>query len=204
MARYLGSKCKKCRQLGFSVCGSSHCAILRRDTRPGMNPQSARKMSDYKIHLMEKQKLRFSYWLSERQMRGYVKKAFSESGNTGENLLRILERRLDNVVYRSGFAPTVPSARQMVVHGHIQVNGRKVDRPSYTIRKKDVISVEEESKKMPLLEEGMVRAQARPKLSYLDVDEKNLRGTLTEIPSREQIPLTINGGLVVEYYAKYI
>ncbi len=204
MARYLGSKCKKCRQLGFSVCGSSHCAILRRDTRPGMNPHSARKMSDYKIHLLEKQKLRFSYWISERQMRGYAKRAFRESGNTGENLLRTLERRLDNIVYRSGFAPNVSSARQMVVHGHIMVNGRKVDRPAYLIRKNDVISVGEKSKKMPLLEEGMVRALARPKLTYLDVDEENLSGTLTEIPSRAQIPLAINGGLVVEYYAKYI
>ena len=204
MARYRGSKCKKCRQLGFSVCGSARCAILRRDTKPGMNPHSARKMSDYKIQLMEKQKLRFSYWVSEKQIRSYVKNAFSESGNTGENLLRILERRLDNLVYRLGFAPTIPSARQMVVHGHILVNGRKVDRPSQAIGKKDVISVEDKSKKMPLLEEGMVRAQARPKLSYLDVDEKNLHGTLTEIPSRSQIPLAINGGLVVEYYAKYI
>ena len=204
MARYRGSKCKKCRQLGLSVCGSERCALLRKDTKPGMNPHARRKMSDYKIRLMEKQKLRYSYWVSEKQFRKYVKRAFGESGITGENLLRLLERRLDNVVYRLGFSPTIPAARQLVAHGHIMVNGRKVDKPSYSVRKGDAISVKEASKRMHLLEEGMMRSQARPMLSYFEVDQKNLRGTLTEIPSREQIPLPINETLVVEYYAKYI
>ncbi len=204
MARYRGSKCKKCRQLGLSVCGSERCALLRKDTKPGMNPHARRKMSDYKIRLMEKQKLRYSYWVSEKQFRRYVKRAFGESGITGENLLRLLERRLDNVVYRLGFSPTIPAARQLVAHGHIMVNGRKVDKPSYSVRKGDAISVKEASKGMHLLEEGMMRSQARPMPSYFEVDQKNLRGTLTEIPSREQIPLPINESLVVEYYAKYI
>lgn len=204
MARYRGSKCKKCRQLGLSVCGSERCALLRKDTKPGMNPHARRKTSDYKIRLMEKQKLRFSYWVSEKQFRKYVKRAFGESGITGENLLRLLERRLDNVVYRLGFAPTIPAARQLIAHGHITVNGSKVDKPSYSVRKGDAISVKEASQKMHLVEEGMVRSQTRPKLSYFEVDQKNLRGTLTEIPSREQIPLPINESLVVEYYAKYI
>ncbi|MFQ6003004.1 MAG: 30S ribosomal protein S4, partial [Candidatus Zixiibacteriota bacterium] len=164
----------------------------------------ARKMSNYKIRLLEKQRLRFSYWISEKQFRRYAKKAFGQPGNTGENLLRLLERRLDNAVYRFGFAPTILSARQMISHGHILVNGSKMDKPSYMVRQADLVSVREGSKRLPLVEEGVARSQARPQLSYFEFDRKNLRGTLTEIPSREQIPLAINEALVVEYYAKYI
>lgn len=201
---YLGPKCRKCRQLNFSVCGSERCALSRRDTRPGMHPFARGKMSDYKIRLLEKQKLRYSYWVSERQFRRYVKRAFSQHGIAGENLLRLLERRLDNLVYRLGFAPSIPAARQLVVHGHIFVNGEKVDRPSYSVRAGEVISVKESSKKMPLVQEALVRSQARPELSYVKVDKKNLLGSLIAIPSREEIPLPLDEGLVVEYYAKYI
>jgi small subunit ribosomal protein S4 len=161
-------------------------------------------MSDYKIRLLEKHKLRYSYWVSERQFRRYVKRALSQHGIAGENLLRLLERRLDNLVYRLGFAPSIPAARQLVVHGHIFVNGEKVDRPSYSVRAGEVISVKESSKKMPLVQEALVRSQARPELSYVKVDKKNLLGSLIAIPSREEIPLPLDEGLVVEYYAKYI
>lgn len=204
MARYLGPKCKKCRQLSFSVCGSERCALSRRETKPGMHPFARRKMSDYKTRLLEKQKLKYSYWVSEGQFRSYVKKATRTPGITGENLLRLLERRLDSMVHRLGFVPSILAARQMIVHGHIMVDGTRVDRPSYSVRIEEVISVKEASKKMPLVQEGLVRSLARPELSYIEVDKKNLRGALIEIPKREEIPLAIEEGLVVEYYAKYI
>ena len=188
MARYTGPKCKKCRRLRLSVCGSERCALIRRDNPPGMQVRGRRKISDYKKQLIEKQRLRYSYWLNEKQFRGYVKKALRKPGISGDNLVLLLERRLDSMIHRFGFAPTIPAARQMVIHGHILVNGSRVNKPSYAVRKGDVISVKETSKKMQLVKEGMERSQARPILSYFRVDKKNLRGILTEIPSRSEIP----------------
>jgi small subunit ribosomal protein S4 len=204
MARYLGSTCKICRKLNFSVCGSDRCALSRRNTPPGMHPDLRRKMSDYKKRLIEKQKLRYSYWVSEKQFRNYVKEAFKKPGIPGETLLSLLERRLDNVVYRLGFAPTLLSARQLVVHGHVLVNDRKVDRPSYALRPGELVSLREKSKKMLLVEEGLARSPAWPVLPYLEVDKENLKGTLTSIPERAQIPLEINEGLIMEHYTRYI
>jgi len=204
MARYLGSRCKKCRQLGFSVCGSDRCALLRRSNSPGMHPDLRRKMSDYKKRLIEKQRLRFSCWVSERQFRNYVKEAFRKKGISGETLLSLLERKLDNVIYRLGFTPTLLSARQLVVHGHVLVNGREVDRPSYALRPGEVVSIGERSKKMLLVEEGLARSPARPVLPYLEVGRENLKGRLTSIPERAQIPLEINEGLIMEHYTRYI
>jgi small subunit ribosomal protein S4 len=204
MARYLGSKCKKCRQLGFSVCGSGRCALERRNTLPGEHAQLRRKTSDFKKRLLEKQKLRFSYWVSDKQFREYVKRAFRKHGISGETLVTFLERRLDNIVYRMGFAPSLLAARQMVLHGHILVNGRKVDQPSYSLKERDEISVREKSRKMPLVEEGLARSIARPKLPYVEVDRENLKGTLTLIPKRAQIPLEINESIIMEHYSRYI
>lgn len=204
MARYTGSKCKICRQLNFSVCGSPHCALQKRTAPPGMHGQLRRKVSDYKKRLVEKQKLRYSYWISEKQFRNYVEKAFMKRGISGATLMVLLERRLDNIVYRLGFAPSLPAARQLVVHGHILVNGRKVDRPSYSLRERDVVSLKEKSKQLPLVEEGLARTVARPKLPYLELDRDHLTGTLTALPERDQIPLDINEGLVVEHYTKYL
>jgi small subunit ribosomal protein S4 len=169
-----------------------------------MHADLRRKMSDYKKRLIEKQRLRFSYWVSERQFRNYVREAFKKKGISGETLLSLLERRLDNVVYRLGFAPTLLSARQLVIHGHVLVNGRKVDRPSYALRPGEVVSVGEKSKKMLLVEEGLARSPARPVLPYLEVDRENLQGRLTSIPERTQIPLEINEGLIMEHYTRYI
>ncbi len=204
MARYLGSRCRICRQLNFSVCGSERCALTRRNTPPGMHPDFRRKQSEYKKRMIEKQKLRFSYWVSERQFRNYVREALKRSGIPGETLLSLLERRLDNMVYRFGFAPTLFAARQLVVHGHLLVNGRKVDRPSYTLKPGYVVSLKEKSKRMGLVEEGLARSPARPLLPYLEVDKENLKGTLTSIPERAQIPLEINEDLIVEHYTRYI
>jgi len=160
------------------------------------------RRSDFGRQLLEKQKLRHTYWVSEKQFRNYASKAFRRKGESGENLLRLLEMRLDNVVYRLGFAPTIPAARQIIVHGHILVNGSRVDRPSYSVEKGGMISVGENSKKMMVVQEGLVRAMARAPLSYVQVDKENLRGTYVEIPKREQIPIPIDDSLVVEYYSR--
>lgn len=204
MARYLGSKCKICRHLNFSVCGSEHCALERRTTPPGMHLESRRKISEFKKRLIEKQKLRFFYWISEQQFRNYVKEASQKKGISGDTLVSLLERRLDNIVFRLGFAPSILAARQMVVHGHILVNGRKVDKPSYSLRGGDTVSLREKSKKMLLVEEGLARSMARPKLPYIEVDKENLTGMLTAAPERAQIPLEINEGLIMEHYSRYI
>jgi small subunit ribosomal protein S4 len=169
-----------------------------------MHSDLRRKMSDYKKRLIEKQRLRFSYWVSERQFRNYVKKAFKKKGISGETLLSLLERRLDNVIYRLGFAPTLLSARQLVIHGHVLVNGRKVDRSSYALRPGEVVSIREKSKKMLPVEEGLARSPGRPVLPYLEVDRENLKGKLTSIPERAQIPLEINERLIMEHYTRYI
>ena len=204
MARYTGSKCKICRRLTFSVCGSEHCALAKRETIPGMHPDLRRKMNDYKLRLIEKQRLRYSYWIPERQFRNYVEEAYKKRGIPGETLVSLLERRLDNIVYRLGFAPTVPAARQLVVHGHVVVTGRKVDSPSYLLTEGDTVSLREKSKKLPLVEDALARSLSRPALPYLQVDKENLKGTLTAIPERDQIPLEINEGLVMEHYTKYL
>jgi len=163
-----------------------------------------RKLSDYKARLLEKQKLRFAYWVSERQFRGYVKRAFKTPGVTGENLLQLLERRLDNLVYRLGFAPTIPAARQLVAHGHVTVNGRKMDRPSYLVEPGTVISLKETSKSLPLVKDGLVRGTARPTLLYLEVDRDAVRGRLVAVPRRSEVPVPVDDGLVVEFYQKYL
>ena len=169
-----------------------------------MHGLSRKKMSDYKTRLLEKQKLRFAYWVSERQFRGYVKRAFKAPGITGENLLQLLERRLDNLVYRLGFAPTIPAARQLVVHGHVTVNSRKVNRPAYLADPGTVISLKEKSKSLALVKDGLVRSTARPAPSYLEVDRDEVRGRLAAVPRRSEIPLPVDEGLVVEFYQKYL
>ena len=202
MSRYTGPKCKKCRQLGFSVCGSLKCTLQRREFPPGMHARPRAKMSDFGKQLLEKQKLRYSYWVSEGQFRNYVKKAIRQKGKTGENLLQILETRLDTMVYRLGFAPTVLGARQLVTHGHILVNGINADIPSFQVRIGDKISVREQSQKMMLVEEGIIRSKARPPLPYIEVEKEKFQGGLIAMPSREAIPVPINESLVVEYYAR--
>jgi small subunit ribosomal protein S4 len=159
-------------------------------------------MSDFGKQLQEKQKLRYTYWVSEGQFRNYVKKAIRQKGKTGENLLQILETRLDTMAYRLGFAPTVLAARQMITHGHILVNEKKVDTPSFGVRKGDLISIRDQSQKMMLVEEGIIKARTRPPLPYIEVDREKLQGRLLAMPSREEIPIPINESLVVEYYAR--
>jgi len=133
-----------------------------------------------------------------------VKEAFKKPGIPGETLMSLLERRLDNVIYRLGFAPTLLSARQLVVHGHVQVNGRKVDRPSYVLRPGEAVELNEKSKKLVIVEEGLARSPARPIFPYLEVNKEDMKGKLTSIPERAQIPVEINEGLIMEHYTRYI
>jgi small subunit ribosomal protein S4 len=204
MAGFTGSKCRKCRQLNFSVCGSEHCALEKRNTPPGMHPNLRRKTNDYKVRLIEKQRLRYSYWIPEKQFRNYVEEAFKKPGVPGETLLKMLERRLDNLVYRVGFAPTVLAARQFVVHGHVLVNGRSVDRPSFLLRKGDTIALKEKSRKLPIVEDAVAKSQSRPAPAYMQIDKENLTATLAALPDRDQIPVQINEKLVMEHYTKYL
>jgi small subunit ribosomal protein S4 len=169
-----------------------------------MHPGLRRKVTEHKRHLLEKQKLRYSYWVSETQFRNYVKKAFKKPGASGETLLSLLERRLDTIVFRMAFAPTLPSARQLVVHGHVLVNGRKVNRPFYSLAPGEKVSIREKSRRIPLIAEALSLSPARPVLPYVKVDRENLEGSLVSIPKREEIPMPINEALVIEYYAKYL
>jgi len=150
--------------------------------------------------LLEKQKLRFMYGVLERQFRRYFERAQRARGNTGERLLQLLETRLDNLVYRLGFAPTIWAARQLVVHGHIQVNGRKVDRPSYQVRPGDVIAVREKSRRIPMIQESLESAQRVP--DYLSVEPEKFQGTLLRVPARDEIPVDVEESLIVEFYSR--
>ncbi|HEY8394623.1 MAG TPA: 30S ribosomal protein S4 [Thermaerobacter sp.] len=201
MARYTGPKHAMCRRVGRPLCGSPKCPALKRPYPPGQHgPGRRQKLSEYGRRLLEKQKLRFMYGVLERQFRRYFERAQRARGNTGERLLQLLETRLDNLVYRLGFAPTIWAARQLVVHGHIQVNGRKVDRPSYQVRPGDVIAVREKSRRIPLIQESLENAQRVP--DYLSVEPEKFQGTLLRVPARDEIPVDVEESLIVEFYSR--
>jgi small subunit ribosomal protein S4 len=159
------------------------------------------RTSDYGVHLNEKQKLRFTYGVLERQFRNYFQKADKMTGVTGENLLKILECRLDNIVYRMGFGRTRMQARQFINHGHIQVNGKKVDIPSYIVKTDDIISIREKSKAMTFIHEAL-EANKGSQYEWLEVNIDRMEGKVLSIPTREQIPVIIDERLIVEFYSK--
>lgn len=207
MARHTGPKGKIARRFGENIFGSPKYDKLleKRNYPPGEhgNTKGFRKrMSDYGVHLVEKQKLRYTYGVLEKQFRNYFQKADKMKGITGENLLQLLERRLDNVVYRMGFAVTRMQSRQFVNHGHIKVNGRKVDIPSFLVSPGDVIEVREKSRKMDAIQGAIESSTQVAAYTWLDVDGKNFTGKFLEIPTREQIPIVIDERLIVEYYSK--
>lgn len=203
MARYTGSKAKLCRRFGENIFDTpKYDKILdKRKYRPGDHGQSfRRKVSDYGLHLNEKQKLRFMYGLMEKQFRRTFDRADKMKGVTGENLLKLLERRLDNVVFRMGFAVTRPQARQFVNHGHITVNGRKVDIPSFQVKEGDVVKVAEKSRSMKQIQEAMDITS--PSCDWIEVDKEKLEGVFARIPEREQIPVNVDERLIVEFYSQ--
>lgn len=208
MATYRGAKARMMRRFQEVMFRSPkyHGIVEKRSNPPGMHGAKARrgKKSEYGKRLEEKQKLRFRYNVLEKQMRRYVKRAFNSKGVSGHVLYQLLERRLDNTVYRLGFATTIWAARQLVNHGHILVNGKKVDIPSYEIRVNDVISLKEKTRQNAQVLESLNYCPVSMVPPYLTVDRENFSGTLVSIPNREDIPEKIDEQLIVEYYSKYV
>jgi small subunit ribosomal protein S4 len=209
VARFTGSVCKLCRREGLKLflkgdrCFSPKCAIEKRNYPPGVHGQRRRvKMTEYGLQLREKQKMKRIYGVLERQFRNYFHMAERQKGITGENLLRVLERRLDNVVYRLGFAASRPEGRQLVAHGHFVVNGRRVDIPSYLVRAGDQIAVAERSREIPAIKAAMEGAQKRGMPSWLEQETQVLRGVVRALPTREDIVIPVQEQLVVALYSK--
>jgi small subunit ribosomal protein S4 len=209
MARYRAAKCKLCRREGEKLflkgdrCFSNKCGIEKRNYPPGEHGRRRRgKPSKYNIQLREKQKIRRMYGLLEAQFHSYFEKAASQKGVTGTNLLRILERRLDNIVYRLGFCSSRAMARQFIRHNHFQVNGVKVNIPSYLVSPGDRIAPRDKSKKLFLIQESMKAIDTRQMVPYLDIDPSKMEGEFLEIPSRDAIPVPMDEQMVVELYSK--
>ena len=208
MARYTGSVCRICRREGQKLflkgdrCYSGKCGVTRRPTIPGEHGQArARKMSEYGVQLREKQKTRRAYGMLESQFHRFYQKAQRIKGNTGTNLLALLERRLDNVVYRLGMGDSRAQARQLVMHGHIYINGGKMDIPSHIVNVNDVITVRERSSDVEhfkALREGTSRIIPK----WLSLDAANLQGAVVALPQRDDIDLTIQEHMIVELYSK--
>ena len=198
MARYTGPMYKKSRRLGFSVLESGK-ELAKRPYAPGEHGQDRRKkLSNYGIQLQEKQKVRFMYGLSEKQLHKLFEKALKMKGVNGENLLKLLESRLDNLVYRIGFATTRKGARQLVNHGHITVNGKKVNIPSYQVKPGDVISLAENDKELAIVKSSLEALNTR--VEYVSFDEKKMEGTFVRLPERSELNADIDEALVIEYY----
>lgn len=205
MARYTGPRIKVCRALGVVLPGLTTAATLQRPYPPGVHGGRRRsKQSDYKIRLQEKQKLRYHFGILERQFRGYVSKAARLKGPTGENLVRLLESRLDNIVWRLGLAPTIPAARQMVVHGHILVDGSRVDRPSYQVAPGMEVSVRAKSLPKPFIQDALEASASRVRPGYLEFDPAKAAGKLSIAPTRHDLPFEVNTQAVIEYYSQQL
>ena len=208
MARYTGSVCRLCRREGCKLflkgdrCYGPNCAVGKRPTPPGEHGQARqRKQSEYGMQLREKQKAKRVYGVLETQFHRYFEAASRDKGITGENLLIRLERRLDNVVYRCGFGASRAQARQLVLHGHIRVNGKKVNIPSFLVSVNDVISIREksaEAEKFKAMREGTTKVLPK----WITLDSENLKATVSAAPAREDIDLTIQENLIVELYSR--
>ena len=208
MARYVGPVCKLCRRertklfLKGARCESSKCAVERKPYPPGEHGRGRIRETQYLIQLREKQKARRIYGVLERQFRGYYKEAARQKGITGESLLRILESRLDNVVFRGRFAESRSQARQLVSHGHFRVNGRRVTVPSYRVRAGDVITLKSRSKDLLVVQHAIDTAGNRAEVEWLDVDADSRKITITGLPNRAQIDTQVQETLIVELYSK--
>ena len=208
MARYTDSVCKLCRRerqklfLKGQKCYTEKCPIEQKNYPPGQHGLSRRtKVSEYGVQLREKQKIKRSYGLLETQFRNYFEKANKQKGRTGENLIKLLERRLDNVVYSLGFASSRKQARQLISHRHIIVNNGLVDIPAYLLKPGDVIQVKDKSKKLDAIHNSLKRVKDST-YSWLTVDKASLAGTFVQVPERADVPLNANEQLVVELYSK--
>jgi small subunit ribosomal protein S4 len=208
MARYIGALCRICRREGEKLflkgdrCYTEKCAVERRKYPPGQHGQGFRKLSDYGVQLREKQKVRKMYGLLERQFRRYFYEAERKKGITGEMLLKLIESRLDTVVFRMGFAPNRRRARQLIRHGHIFVNGKEVNLPSCEIEGGNVVEVKEASRNMPEIVDSLSKSEHRGIPGWVEVDSSNFRGKVLHIPSRDEIQLPVQEQLIVELYSK--
>ena len=208
MARMTGSVCRLCRREGMKLflkgtrCHLEKCALEKRAYAPGQHGRRRRRVQGYGLQLREKQKVKRIYGVLEQQFRNCFFRAERKKGVTGENLLQLLERRLDNVVYRVGFASSRPAARQLVTHGHITVNGRRVDIASFTVGQGDVVSVKEKSRNNDLIRTSLESAQARGLPPWLEFSAEAFSGRVTKLPAREEIQLPVQEQLVVELYSK--
>ncbi|MEO0198668.1 MAG: 30S ribosomal protein S4 [candidate division WOR-3 bacterium] len=209
MARYTGPKCRLCRREGIKLflrgerCKTNKCALERRKSVPGAPPTAARKkLSIYGIQLREKQKVKRMYGVLEGQFKRYFEMARKMPGNTGENLLSLLERRLDNVCFLLGFASSRNQARQLVRHGHVLVNGKKVDIPSYLVSVNDVVEIRESSRNIPFILESLEARSPFDVPTWLELDKDHFRGRVTRLPERTDITFPINETLIVELYSK--
>jgi small subunit ribosomal protein S4 len=202
MSRYTGPRLKKMRALGLDLPGLSRKSIERRPYPPGQHgAKQRRKMSDFAKQLAEKQKLSLNYGVGERQMRSYMAQARASKMASGDKLIELLERRLDNVVFRAGLAPTIPGARQLVAHGHLLVNGKRVDIPSYKVRVGDELQIREKSRTVKAIVESLDSASvARP--DWMELQKDQMKVKIREYPTRDSVPFPVDVQLVVEFYAK--
>lgn len=208
MAKYRGPVCRLCRREGEKLflkgsrCMTEKCAIERRSYPPGQHGQARQRISDYSTQLREKQKLRRIYGLQERQFRGIFERAERQTGVTGEALLRLLECRLDNVAYRLGFGSSRKEARQLVGHGHVTVNGRKLNVPGALVKAGDVVEVRERSRTLVPIQAALEAVEGRGIPDWLELDKATFKGTVRALPTKDQIVLPVNEQLVVELYSR--
>jgi small subunit ribosomal protein S4 len=208
VARYIGALCRICRREGEKLflkgdrCYTEKCAVERRKYPPGQHGQGFRKLSDYGIQLREKQKARKMYGLLERQFRKYFYEAERKKGITGEVLLQLIEGRLDTIVFRMGFSPNRRRARQLIGHGHVLVNGREVNLPSFAVKGGDEIEIKQSSREMPEIVDSMAKSEHRGIPAWVEVDAANFRGKVLHIPSRDEMQLPVQEQLIVELYSK--
>ncbi len=208
MARYTDALCRLCRReseklfLKGDRCYTDKCAVERRKYAPGVHGPRRRKLSDYGLQLREKQKVKQTYSVLEKQFKRYFHLAEKKKGVTGSNLLQLLESRLDNVVFRLGFASNIRQARQFVTHGHFMVNDKRVTIPSYLVRAGDIVSPKELSKKLISIKDNIAKAEHRGIPTWIEMDIEKLKGKILHLPSREEIQLPVQEQLIIELYSK--
>lgn len=203
MARYRGPRIKKCRALGTVLPGLTTAGTLTRPFPPGQHGTGRRsKPSDFKVRLQEKQKARFHFGILEKQFQRYVTRASRMKGSTGINLVLLLESRLDNIIWRLGIAATIPAARQMVVHGHITVNGGRVDRPSFHVSPGMTLGIREKSKDKPFIQEALAQSTSRTLPAWLEFDPAKAEGKMISAPERHDLPFELNENAIIEFYSQ--
>jgi len=203
MARYRGPRLKKCRAVGTVLPGLTTVATLDRPFPPGEHGTRRRsKPSDFKVRMVEKQKARWHFGILERQFQLYVRRASQMKGPSGQNLMTLLQSRLDNVVWRLGLARTIPAARQLVVHGHILVNGKRVDRPSFSVSPGQEISVREKDRTKSFIQEVLEQSGTLPRPAWLEFDPAKVTGKMISAPERGDLPLEINENAIIEFYSQ--